>query len=228
MRFLLTNDDGIDAPGLEALAQAARQLGQALTVAPLAASSSCAHQVTTGRPVAIKQFDPGRIGVDAWPADCVRVALRGLAAEADWVLSGINAGGNLGADVYVSGTVAAVREGVLLGRPGIALSHYKRREMDFDWERASRWVLRLLPELVAKGCPAGAFWNVNLPHLPPGAPDPEAVYCPLDSQPLPVSFRREGDAFVYAGNYHARSRDPGGDVEVCFSGRIAVSLLRLG
>jgi 5'-nucleotidase len=228
LRFLLTNDDGVEAAGLAALELIARELGQTLTVAPVAPCSSCGHQVTTTRPVRVHRLDEHRHSVEGWPADCVRVALHGLSAQVDWVLSGINAGGNLGADVYVSGTVAAVREAVLLGKPGIALSQYKRREMEFDWERAARWVLPLLRDLLPRGCPPGAFWNVNLPHLRPEDPEPRVVFCPLDSQPLPVAFRQEGDTFLYAGNYHARPRDPGGDVEVCFGGHIAVSQLRLG
>jgi 5'-nucleotidase len=228
LRFLLTNDDGIDAPGLAALASAAAGLGRLVTVAPVAPCSSCGHQVTTTRPVRLNGHDEGRYSVEGWPADCVRVGLVGLGERVDWVLSGINAGGNLGADVYVSGTVAAVREAALLGVPGVAVSHYKRRELDFDWPRAAAWVRRLLPDLLARPCPPGAFWNVNLPHLDPGSPDPEVVHCPLDTRPLPVAFRREGESFVYAGNYHARPRDAGSDVEACFGGRIAVSLLRVG
>jgi 5'-nucleotidase len=146
----------------------------------------------------------------------------------DWVLSGINAGGNLGADVYTSGTVAAVREAVLLGRPGIALSHYKRRDLDFDWARAARWVLPVLRELLGRPPEPGTFWNINLPHLGADAADPAVVFCPLDQGPLPISFRRDGEHFIYAGNYHERPRRPGGDVEVCFNGQIAVSLLRVG
>jgi 5'-nucleotidase len=178
--------------------------------------------------VRVNDHGERRLSVEGWPADCVRVALRGLGEEVDWVLSGINAGGNLGADVHVSGTVAAVREAALLGVPGVALSHYKKRELEFDWQRAARWVLPLLRQLIARPCPPGAFWNVNLPHLRPEDPDPDVVFCPLDARPLPVAFRREGDTFVYSGNYHARPRDRGADVEVCFGGRIAVSQLRLG
>jgi len=228
LRFLLTNDDGIDAPGLAALASVAAQLGDTITVAPVAPCSACGHQVTTTRPVRVHRHGNGRLSAEGWPADCVRVALCGLGEPVDWVLSGINAGGNLGADVYVSGTVAAVREAALLGKPGVALSHYKRREMDFDWVRAAGWVLKLLPDLLSRPCPPGSFWNVNLPHLRSDAPEPTVVHCPLDAQPLPVAYRRDGDAFVYAGNYHARPRDAGADVEACFGGRIAVSLLRVG
>jgi 5'-nucleotidase len=228
MHLLVTNDDGIDAPGLAALEQVARQLGEVSVVAPAGPCSSCAHQVTTTHPLHVHRRAAGRWSVEGWPADCARVALCALALPVDWVLSGINAGGNLGADVYLSGTVAAVREATLLGRPGVALSHYRRRDRDVDWDRAARWALPLLRDLFARPISPGSFWNVNLPHLAPDEADPDVVFCPLDSRPMPVQYRREGEQFVYCGNYHARPRDPGADVEVCFGGKIAVSLLRLG
>jgi 5'-nucleotidase len=74
---------------------------------------------------------------------------------------------------------------------------------------------------------AGSFWNVNLPHLDPGDPDPGVVVCPLDTLPLPLRFRRDGDLLYYDGDYHLRPRQPGGDVDVCFGGRIAVTRLSL-
>src|SRR5690348_7108678 len=103
--ILLTNDDGIDAPGIRALWHAARGLGRCLIIAPAGPISGCGHQVTTHAPIAIAR----RAG-DAWaiagtPADCVRLAVHHLAPDINWVLSGINAGGNLGTDVYHSGTV---------------------------------------------------------------------------------------------------------------------------
>jgi 5'-nucleotidase len=226
MRFLVTNDDGISAPGIEALAGVARQLGHARVVAPVAPCSGISHQVTTHRPLRLREHGPDEFAVEGTPADCVRVGLAGLRLDVDWVLSGINAGGNLGADVYVSGTVAAVREGVLLGRPGVALSHYKRRDRDYDWPRAARWVLAVLRDLLRRPCPPGCFWNVNLPHPAADDPDPPIVHCPLDPHPLPVTYQREGDLFHYRGDYHGRPRDPGTDVEVCLGGRIAVCLLR--
>jgi 5'-nucleotidase len=228
MRLLLTNDDGIDAPGLAALAAVAGRLGETITVAPVSPCSSCGHQVTTTHPLRVHRHAADRLSVEGWPADCVRVGLCGLELDVDWVLSGINAGGNLGADVYVSGTVAAVREAALLGKPGIALSHYRRRDLPFDWDRATRWTAKLLEDLLARPIPPGSFWNVNLPHLAPGAPDPAVVFCPLDGGPLPVLFRHEGEHFIYDGDYHGRPRQPGGDVAVCFGGAVSVSLLRLG
>src|SRR5205085_713736 len=170
--FLLTNDDGIDAPGLEALHAAARELGTVSVVAPAAGHSGCGHRVTTETGIRVLEVSPGRFAVEGTPADCVRVGLHELAPEANWILSGINAGGNLGADVYHSGTVAAVREAALHGRAGIALSQYRRRGIEFDWHRATILVLPVLRELLMRPLSPGAFWNVNLPHLLPEAPAP--------------------------------------------------------
>src|SRR5436190_11792649 len=100
MRFLVTNDDGIDAPGLRALCDAAGQVGEVIVVAPTAALSGCSHRVTTSQPLRLLRHGEQRFAVDGTPADCVRVALHQLVHERIWILSGINAGGNLGADVY--------------------------------------------------------------------------------------------------------------------------------
>jgi 5'-nucleotidase len=227
MKFLLTNDDGIDAPGLRALSEAAGFHGAVEIVAPVQAHSGCSHRVTTHLPIVIDSRGQGRSAIDGTPADCVRVALHRVAPAFDYVLSGINAGGNLGADVYLSGTVAAVREAVLHGRPGIAFSYYRRKDMEYDWPRAGQWVRSLLPSLLAEPWIPGVFWNVNLPHIPADAPDPEAVWCRLDPHPLPLSFRDDGGKLFYDGNYHDRRRAPECDVDVCFNGRIAVTRLNL-
>jgi 5'-nucleotidase len=226
MKLLLTNDDGIDAPGLQALLAAARHVGEPVIVAPAGVHSGCSHRVTTDGPFRVERR-PSGFAVEGTPADCVRVGLHDFARDAAWVLSGINAGGNLGADVYHSGTVAAVREAVLHGYPGIALSHYKKRGRDFDWPRAARWVVPLLRELTRRPWKPGLYWNVNLPHREPGEPDPDVVFCPLDPAPLPLDFRRDGDLWQYAGDYHKRRRAPGADVDVCFGGRIAVTRMEL-
>ncbi|HEX5272835.1 MAG TPA: 5'/3'-nucleotidase SurE [Gemmataceae bacterium] len=226
MKLLLTNDDGIDAPGLAALLAAARPLGEPVVVAPAAAHSGCSHRVTTDGPIRVGRR-PAGYAVEGTPADCVRVALHEVAPDAAWVLSGINAGGNLGADVWHSGTVAAVREAVLHGVPGVALSQYRKRDREFDWARAARWAEAVLRDLTARPWHPGLFWNVNLPHLEPDDPDPEVVFCRLDPAPLPLDFRRDGDLWTYAGDYHGRRREPGADVDVCFRGRIAVTRMEL-
>jgi 5'-nucleotidase len=227
VKLLLTNDDGIDAPGLAALFEAAARLGDPVVVAPVAALSGCSHQVTTNGPIRVEERGLKSFAVAGTPADCVRVALHRIAPETKWVLSGINAGGNLGADVYHSGTVAAVREAVLHGWPGIAVSQYRKRGLAVDWRRASRWLVPILSDLVGQPTAPGVFWNINLPHLLPQAPDPHVVFCPLDPAPLPLSFREEGESLHYNGDYHERRHEPGTDVDVCFNGKIAVTKISL-
>ncbi|HVK18500.1 MAG TPA: 5'/3'-nucleotidase SurE [Fimbriiglobus sp.] len=228
MKLLLTNDDGIDAAGLQALFDAARTVGDPVIAAPAGPQSGVSHAVTTGTAVRVEASGTHRYTVFGTPADCVRVGLYRLAPDADWVLSGVNHGGNLGADVYYSGTVAAVREAVLHGWPGVAFSQYRKRGVEFDWPGAARQVGRVLRELLDRRPVSGAFYNVNLPHLAPGEPEPEIVYCPLDPRPLPLSYRHEEDGrLYYDGDYHTRDRVPGADVDVCFGGRIAVTLVKL-
>ena len=227
MQFLLTNDDGIDAPGIEALHAAAVPLGATVVVAPADALSGCSHRVTTHQPIRVQQRPNGRYVIDALPADCVRVGLSRLTPQANWVLAGINHGGNLGADVYHSGTVAAVREAVLHGWPGIAVSHYIKRGLPVDWPTATAWLTPVLRDLLARPWVPGTFWNINLPHLEPGAAPPPVVFCPLDPSPLPLGFREEGELLHYQADYHARRREPGHDVDVCFTGSIAVRQIRL-
>ena len=227
MKLLLTNDDGIAAPGIQALYEAALSIGAPVIAAPAEALSGCSHRVTTHAPIQVVEGVPGRWTVHGTPADCVRLALHNLAPDAAWVLSGINAGGNLGADVYISGTVAAVREGALHGKPGIAVSHYLKRGMPVDWHWAATVLVPILLDLTKRPVTPGAFWNINLPHLEPGTPLPEVVHCPLDPEPLPLSFRLDELGHVYDGNYHQRPRRPGSDVDLCFQGKIAVTELRL-
>lgn len=226
MEILLTNDDGIGAPGLQALVRAVGGIGRATVVAPTEHLSGCGHRVTTVAPIPMAEQAAG-YAVGGTPADCVRLGLALLAPGARWVVAGINCGANLGADVFHSGTVAAVREAALHGRPGVALSHYKRKGMAIDWARAARWAAPILADLLRRRIGPGEYWNVNFPHLEAGAPEPEVVGCRIDPTPLPLSFRRDGDLWHYDGDYHARGRVAGCDVDVCFGGRIAVTRLSL-
>jgi 5'-nucleotidase len=227
MKLLLTNDDGIDAPGLAALRRAVEGLGEPFTLAPSEQLSGCSHRVTTKEPLRFIERAQDCFVVDGTPADCVRAGLHALVPDAAWVLAGINAGGNLGADVYLSGTVAAAREAVLDGVPGIAVSHYLKRNQPVDWDMAVTWVRPILAELFRQASSPGVFWNINLPHLPPGSPSPQVEYCHLDPHPMPIKWRREGGLLYNEGVYHDRMRQAGSDVDVCFCGRIAVTRLSL-
>ena len=226
MKFLLTNDDGYDAPGLDALRGAVN--GNSVTVAPLEHQSGCSHRVSMwGNPLEVTEKGPDVHAVSGTTADCTRVGLIHLVEDVDWVLSGINQGGNLGHDIYLSGTVAGVREAAFQGKPGIAFSHYTRNGNALDWERAGGWVRRVLDHLLEEPLEPGEFWNVNFPHLDSDAPEPELIECEPCKQSLPIAYRVSGNSFTYSGVYAERVRDVGKDVEVCFSGDIAISKLRI-
>jgi 5'-nucleotidase len=227
MKFLLTNDDGIDALGLAALERAASELGEVVVVAPREMQSGCSHQTTWKSPMKLSEHGIDRYAVVGTPADCVRIGLLDLVPGVDWVLSGVNEGANLGIDLLMSGTAAAAREAALLGWRAIAFSHYRMPGPEIDWDKATRVTAKLLRELTARPSPAKAFWNVNYPaSLSDGKHD--FVDCPVDEKPLPIQFDTSDGHYRYCGNYHQRLREPGTDVDVCFSGKISVSQVRLG
>lgn len=226
MTFILTNDDGIDAPGIQALLKAVEGY-ETIIAAPSYHQSGCGHQVTTTHSIPLLQRSEREYAIGGTPADCSRIALTHICKGAKYVLSGINAGGNLGVDAYISGTIAAVREAAMLGVPGIAISHYRKGKLNYNWDAASKFTTKILEELLNRSWEPGTFWNVNLPHLQPGEPEPEIVFCQPCTKPLPVNYRIEGNEFYYVGDYSKRERTKGSDVEVCFSGNIAVTQLRV-
>jgi len=228
-KIVLTNDDGIDAPGLDALVQSARQLGETVVVAPQHAQSGVAHRVTTRDPIRINQLGQNRHSVDGTPADCARIALKVIAPDASWLVSGINAGANLGSDVYNSGTVAAAREAAILGYRAVAVSQYIAKDQLVDWAISAYHALRVIQMLFGRELAPGFFWNVNLPH-PLDMDSPVAYqFCDLDIHPHRYVYRQVGAELFYEGTIHERPRDPGKDVAVCFDqGRIAITRLAVG
>lgn len=224
MKLVLTNDDGYDAPGLAALLRVAERLGDVRVVAPDQPQSGVGHTLTMEGPLRARQVAPGRHRVAGTPADCARLAVTALAPDAEWVLSGINRGGNLGSDTYTSGTVAAAREAVLLGRGGIALSQYVGGGREIDWELTIRRAAPVLESLLARASDRAAFWSVNLPRTDNGKVECEVVHCGLDCSPLDVRYTGGSDGeWIFSGDYHRRPRQSGRDVDVCMSGRIAVT-----
>jgi 5'-nucleotidase len=235
VHFLLTNDDGIDAPGIAALEAGVRLLpgAQVTVVAPETERSLCGHRLTTHEPLVVKPRGEARYAISGTPADCVRVALFGLGINPDFVLSGVNAGGNMGQDLPVSGTIAGVREAAYHGLPGIAFSHYLIRGLMVDWDRTALWTAAVLQELLPLTFSDGEFWSVNFPHLPLGeAVMPERVAAPACRLPLNVSFARSEDAsgatlLLLDAPYSERPYEPDSDVDVCFGGRIALTRLSI-
>lgn len=228
MKFLVTNDDGFQAIGLETLTEVLQDFGSSIVVAPEEEQSGCGHRATTQRPLHLRTLKTDHFALDGTPVDCVRVGLVHQAVEPDWVIAGINHGGNLGADVYHSGTIAAVREAALLGKPALAISHYKHATLPIDWPRAAVWVRSVLERIFDRTCEPQSFWSVNLPCLAENEPEPAIVDCHLDSSPLPVDYRDEAGRLHYQSNYHQRPRQPNSDVAVCFAGQIAVTSIQLG
>lgn len=229
MTILITNDDGITAPGLAALYSVCRSLGfnssSIYTVAPDRELSQNGHRITTYTPIQVEQLDAQRYSVSGTPADCVRLALSELLPNKPaLILAGINPGGNMGQDLYISGTVAAVREAAYHGIPAVAISHYFKRDLTLCWETASQRAAQVLKILLNKKLGDGFFWNINLPHLPSDAAEPEIIFdCPPERQPLPNSFESDKDGYLYSGDYSQRPQSPSSDVAVCFAGNIAVS-----
>jgi 5'-nucleotidase len=185
MRVLLTNDDGIEAEGLQALRRALLAIPgvELAVVAPDGNRSAFARMITTRRPLWVQEvpFDDGTTGfaTDGTPVDCVRLAQLGLidGFEPDVVVSGINHGSNLGDDITYSGTVAAALEAIVLGITGIAVSQQSdKREMDFrlgsrfSFDRAAAFVARVVEQLDEVPLPQGTLLNINVP-----AGEPEGV-----------------------------------------------------
>jgi 5'-nucleotidase len=164
--LLVTNDDGVFAPGLAALADALESLGTVYVVAPDREQSAVGHALTLHRPLRVDQLGDRRFAVNGTPSDCVNLAILGLLpAEPQLVVSGFNHGSNLGDDVTYSGTVSAAMEGTLLGVPSIALSLASPEQRSFA--EAARVAQLLVARALAEGLPAKTLLNVNIPGGPP-------------------------------------------------------------
>ena len=243
MRVLLTNDDGIEAAGLQALRIALRTIDgiELAVIAPDGNRSAMARSITTRRPLWVEEvdFDDGTTGYasDGTPVDCVRLANLGLVEgfKPDVVVSGINHGSNLGDDITYSGTVAAALEAIVLGLPGIAVSQQSSmRELDFrvgsafDFEVAAAFTARLVAELETSPLPPGTLLNINVPCPPPAGVEvarlgkrvyqDELALVEEDSDPARPrrQYRIYGDATFEHG-------EAGTDIAAIAAGKIAVT-----
>jgi 5'-nucleotidase len=160
--ILVTNDDGIHALGIRALARSLSALGEVHVVAPDREQSACSHALTLKNPLRVEKLEECFHAVDGTPADCVNLACaKLLARRPDLVCSGINRGGNLGDDVFYSGTVGAAREGVFLGIPSIAISLASKTETDYSY--AAAFAEALAAAVLKDGLPPATLLNVNIP-----------------------------------------------------------------
>ncbi len=224
---VLTNDDGIEADGLNFLATALEPLidGELYVIAPDQGYSGCSQQVTMNAPIPVTSVGPNRYAVSGSPADCVRLALTSLAPSCGLVISGINHGGNMGHDILLSGTVGAARESAMMGVTSIALSQYFHGEPLVDWGASVNKALQALDAIMALEVSDVTLWNVNLPHGPSKGEIP-LNFCRPCGAALPVVYQEKDGSYVYDGSrYHDRVQQPGTDVTACFNGAIAISRL---
>jgi 5'-nucleotidase len=239
INVLLTNDDGIEAEGLQALRRALVGLDgvRLAVIAPDGNRSAMARSITTRRPLWVAEvpFADGTVGyaTDGTPVDCVRLASLGLIEDftADLVVSGINHGANLGDDITYSGTVAAALEGVVLGLPAIAVSQQSgARALDYrfdggyDFGIAAMFVARLVERIEQVPLPAKTLLNINVPACPPAGVEVTSLGKRIYRDELKLEREEEGRRryWIY-GSDPGFEDEPGTDLAAVDGGRVAVT-----
>jgi 5'-nucleotidase len=241
VRVLLTNDDGIEAEGLQTLRRELAALDdvELAVVAPDGNRSATARSITFRRPLWVNEvpFEDGTHGFscDGTPVDCVRLAALGLIGgfEPDVVVAGINHGANLGDDITYSGTVAAALEGIMLGVPAIAVSQQSQaRETDFrlghtfDFATAAGFAARVVDQLDDVPLPAGTLLNVNVPAGDPSGVEVTRLGKRVYRDELRLIEEEDGRRrFRIYGDSPVHHDEPGTDLSAVASGRIAVTPL---
>jgi 5'-nucleotidase len=231
-RILVTNDDGIQAPGIKILEAIARTLSKDVwVVAPETEQSAASHSLTLRRPLRIRRAAPRRFAVDGTPTDCVLLAINHIlkADKPTLCLSGVNRGGNLGEDVTYSGTIAAAMEATLLGVPSVALSQVYRHRAHVPWDVVRRHAPGVLRKLVRVAWPRSVLMNVNFPDCAPGSVRGAIVVSQgrhkIGDQLVEISDPR-GEPYYWIGAM--RQEDPtrkGTDIAAIKENRISVTPL---
>jgi 5'-nucleotidase len=236
MRILLTNDDGIYAPGLRALRPELQKLGEVIVIAPATEQSAVGHSVTLTTPLVVQEImddqkQPFGWAVEGRPADCVKLALRELLpGPPDLIVSGLNAGSNAGINVLYSGTVAAAIEGAFFRCTSIAcsLEYTKLRPLDFP--RGAELARLVIEQILAQRPPTGSLFNVNIPALERG-PVRGIRAVPQNIAPYAESYDRRTDPrgrvyFWSNPEFHCPEPHPDTDVTALAEGYITVTPLQ--
>jgi 5'-nucleotidase len=226
--ILVTNDDGIHAPGLLLLAGALGDVGEVVVYAPADQQSAVGHGITLHHPLRVTELRAGWHMVDGTPTDCVMLAVRDLLGRRpDLVVSGINPGANLGDDVTYSGTVAGAFEGMLLGVPAFAVSTASYRPEHMD--TAARVAARMALEVLRCGLPPDTMLNVNVPDLPHDALKGAAVTRMGRRDYQEVIVRREdprgGTYYWIGGDAPGHVAEEGTDFEAIERGQVSITPL---
>lgn len=231
-RILISNDDGINAPGIKVLERIARTLSNDVwVVAPELEQSAAAHSLTIRRPLRVRQVSRRRFAVDGTPTDAVLLGIRHVLRGKlpDLVLSGVNRGANLGDDVTYSGTVAAAMEATLLGVPAIALSQEGRHNQPIHWPTAEHYAPQVIRRVMAVGWGRNVLVNVNFPDRPVA----EVTGIEVVRQgkrkigdELVERIDPRGDPYVWIGAQRLEDRaEAGTDLEAVFRGAISITPL---
>jgi len=233
-RILVTNDDGIHAPGIKTLERIAKSLSKDVwVVAPETEQSAMSHALTLRRPLRTRKQGARRFSVDGTPTDCVLVAHHHILRDRapDLVLSGINHGANLGEDVTYSGTVAAAMEAAILGVRAVAFSQMRPREGRIDWSTAEHFAPMILRKLAGQTWPRDLLFNVNFPPLPPGevrGVRPCAQGRRDEGTTITEGADPSGRPYLWLGNFLSdASSDRGTDLAAIAEGAIGVTPLHM-
>ncbi len=238
MRILVTNDDGIHAPGLKVCEEIARELsGDVWVVAPEIDNSGVSHSLSLNDPLRLREVGEKQYAVKGTPTDCVIMAVRHICTDKapDLVLSGVNRGSNVAEDVGYSGTVAGAMEGTVLGIASVALSQaYGPGGRDHPrWETARRHAVEVIRKCLAAGIPRDVMVNVNFPDCAPGEVQGIAVTAQgrRDQEMLRIEPRFDGRGNPYYWLAFTRKGRPamrnGTDLSALYGNRISVTPLRL-
>jgi len=236
VRILLTNDDGIYAPGLRAMRKELLKLGEVVVVAPAAEQSAVGHSVTLTTPLIVQEVldedrQPLGWAVEGRPADCVKLALRELLPEPpDFIVSGLNAGSNAGINVLYSGTVAAAIEGAFFHCTSIACSLEYTRLRPLDFPKGAELARKVVEQIVARRPAEGTLFNVNIPSLDRG-PVRGIRVLPQNVAPYVETFDRRTDPrgrvyFWTNPGYTCPDPHPDTDVTAMAEGFITVTPLQ--
>ncbi len=233
-RILLSNDDGIDSPGLRALHEAVAPLGEVVVVAPDREQSAAGHSLSLHRPLRVNEVQPGWFAVDGTPTDCVNLALNGLLdteERPDALLAGINKGGNMGEDITYSGTVAAAMEATLLGLPAAALSLVHAYEEAPLYDLARKVAHACAREILTRGLAPGVLLNVNVPNVAPEACRGERITRQgkrVYEEAIVEKVDPRGRAYYWIGGNGLRwEEEPDTDFEAISSHQVSITPIRL-
>jgi 5'-nucleotidase len=228
--ILISNDDGVRAPGIQALASALTGLGDLILAAPDRERSAAAHAISLDHPLRVDQTQPNVYAIDGTPVDCVYLALHHLVPrKPDLCLSGINNGFNLGSDVFYSGTVAAALEGALRGVPSMALSLERQKPQDFS--HAAAFVRELVADILARGQDAiepNTLLNVNVPTGPVRGLRVTSLGRRIYRDQVSVRQDLRGRAYYWIGGPEEKGDDvPGSDCTAVQDGLVSVTPIGL-